>query len=197
MIDFLRGKLVKKEPTHVLIEVNGIGYRVNISLATFSEIKDKEDILLLTYLHIKEDSHTLFGFNKESEKNMFLMLLSINGVGPSTALMIQSSLSASELRQAILTENVNTIKSVKGIGAKTAQRLILELKDKIGKLEEGEIFEEIEGHSHNTIKNEALSALTTLGINKKIAEKHLDNLIKSSEAELSLEFLIKQVLKNA
>lgn len=196
MIDFLRGKLVKKDPTHVLIDVNGVGYKVNISLATYSEIKDKEDITLPTYLHIKEDGHTLFGFSRESEKNMFLLLLSINGVGPSTALMVQSSLTAAELTQAILTENVPVIKGVKGIGAKTAQRIILELKDKIGKIDSVDL-PEYSGGEYNTMKAEALSALTTLGINKKVAEKHIENLINSDSGELSLEEIIKAVLKKA
>ena len=194
MIDFVKGRLVKKDPTHVVIDVNGIGYRVLISLNTFSEIKDREDIFLNTYLHIKEDAHTLFGFSQESEKQMFLLLISINGVGPSTALMMLSSLSSEEIRQAILTENVVTIKSVKGIGAKTAQRIILELKDKVAK-----IGGEIEGGSlpgHNTLKNEALSALTTLGIGRLVAEKQIESIFKSQGTDLSLEELIKKVLKN-
>ncbi len=195
MIDYLKGKLVLKEPTHVLMEVNGVGYRVNISLGTFSEIKDKEEITLLTYLHIKEDSHTLYGFANDSEKKMFLQLISINGVGPSTGLMIQSSLSAIELKQAILESDVATIQGVKGIGAKTAQRIILELRDKIAKsgIEEGaELFPE----SNNTLRKEALSALITLGINRSAAEKSIDRIIKSEGRDISLEDLIKLVLKN-
>ncbi len=195
MIDFLRGRLFKKDPTHVVIDVGGVGYKVNISLSTFSEIKDKEDIQLLTYLHIKEDSHTLFGFNKESEKTMFLYLLSISGVGPSTALMIQSSLSASELKHAIASENVNIIKSVKGVGAKTAQRIILELKDKILKMEDLPLQEDLS--SNNILKKEALSALTTLGINRLAAEKQVDLILKQSGEQVTLEELIKQVLKKA
>lgn len=195
MIDYLKGRLVLKEPTHVIIDVNGVGYRVNISLGTFGEIKDKEEIMLLTYLHIKEDSHTLFGFANDSEKKMFLQLISINGVGPSTGLMIQSSLSAGELREAILGNDVSTIQGVKGIGAKTAQRIILELRDKIAKsdYEDGaELFPE----SNNTVKKEALSALITLGINKAAAEKSIDRIIKAEGRDISLENLIKQVLKN-
>ena len=195
MIDYLKGRLVVKEPTHVILDVNGVGYRVNISLSTYTEIKDKENLTLLTYLHIKEDSHTLFGFAQDSEKKMFMLLLSINGIGPSTGLMIQSSLSASELKEAILNKDVSTIQGVKGIGAKTAQRVILELSDKMAKsgFEDGvDLFP----NSNNTIRKEALSALVTLGINKNAAEKSIDKILKIEGSELSLENLIKQVLKN-
>lgn len=197
MISYLKGKLVIKEPTHVIIDVNGVGYHVNISLSTFSSIKDQENTLIHTYLHIKEDGHTLFGFSHESEKKMFLNLLSISGVGPSTALMIQSSLSAEELKQAIASEDVKTIQGVKGVGAKTAQRIILELKDKIRK--EGLFTEadKISSNSHNTLRSEALSALTTLGINKSAAEKSIDGILKNSGNTITLEELIKLTLKNA
>ncbi|QSE97497.1 Holliday junction branch migration protein RuvA [Fulvivirga lutea] len=197
MIAYLKGKLALKEPTHLIIDVNGVGYQVNISLNTFSSVKDKEDIFIHTYLHIKEDSHTLFGFSEESEKNMFLSLLSISGVGPNTALMIQSSLSAGELKQAIVQEDVKTIQSVKGVGGKTAQRIILELKDKLkkeGLYEEGE---KINSSGHNTLKKEALSALMTLGINKNAAEKSIDSILKNSGNTITLEELIKLSLKNA
>lgn len=197
MIAYLKGKLAHKDPTHLIIDVNGIGYQVNISLNTFSEIKDQENVFIHTYLHVKEDSHTLFGFTQESEKKMFLSLLSISGVGPNTALMVQSSLSAAELKQAIVNEDVKMIQSVKGIGGKTAQRIILELKDKIKK--EG-LFEEADknsGGGYNTLKNEALSALTTLGINKTAAEKSIDSILKSSGNTITLEELIKLSLKNA
>uniref|UniRef100_UPI0030D71537 Holliday junction branch migration protein RuvA n=1 Tax=Algoriphagus aquimarinus TaxID=237018 RepID=UPI0030D71537 len=133
MIDYLSGKLVFKDPTYVIIDVGGIGYHVKISLQTYTEIKDEEQIKLLTFLHIKEDAHTLFGFKQEDEKRLFLLLLSINGVGPSTGLMILSSLNSVEIEQAILSGDVATIQHVKGIGTKTAQRIILELKDKVGK----------------------------------------------------------------
>ncbi|MDH5379802.1 MAG: Holliday junction branch migration protein RuvA [Cyclobacteriaceae bacterium] len=196
MIDFLRGKLHIKEPTHVVIDVGGVGYKVNISLNTFSEIKNREDITLSTYLHVKEDSHTLFGFSNNSEKIMFLHLISISGVGPSTGLMIQSSLSASELKQAILEENVTTIKSVKGVGIKTAQRIILELKDKIAKIDDIEITDSV-GNTHNTIKSEALSALSTLGISRLVAEKQINMILKNSDQDITVEELIKKVLKNA
>ncbi|MDH5602493.1 MAG: Holliday junction branch migration protein RuvA [Cyclobacteriaceae bacterium] len=195
MIEYLKGRLVTKDPTYVVIDVNGVGYKVLISLNTYSEIKDKEDILLLTHLHIKEDAHTLYGFNKESEKKMFLKLISISGIGPSTGLMIQSSLSANDLRNAIVHEDVNTIKGVKGVGAKTAQRLILELKDSMAK--EGFATEnEITSSPYNTMKFEALSAMVTLGINKISAEKSIEAILKKSENTITLEELIKQALKN-
>ncbi|MTI22500.1 Holliday junction branch migration protein RuvA [Fulvivirga sp. RKSG066] len=197
MIAYLKGRLVEKDPTHLIVDVNGVGYYVHISLTTYAAIKDKEEITILTYLHVKEDSHTLYGFSKASEKQMFLNLISISGVGPSTGLMVQSSLSASEIQQAIVSEDVKTIQSVKGIGGKTAQRIILELKDKIRK--EGVIQEdsELSPTSHNTIKAEALSALLTLGIKKPAAEKSIDSILKNSGNTITLEELIKLALKNA
>ncbi len=198
MIDYLRGKLVFKDPTYVIIDVNGIGYHVKISLQTYSEIKDEEQIKLLTFLHIKEDSHTLFGFKQEDEKRLFLLLLSINGVGPSTGLMILSSLSSAEIEQAILAGDVATIQHVKGIGAKTAQRILLELKDKVGKggsdpsLVSGGFLK-----SSNKIREEALQALITLGFPKAAAEKNLTAVLKKSTGEISLENLIKASLKTS
>ncbi|NQZ78120.1 MAG: Holliday junction branch migration protein RuvA [Ekhidna sp.] len=197
MITYLRGKLTFKDPTHLIVEVQGVGYEVKISLITYSQVKDKEDILIQTYLHIKEDSHTLFGFYEQSEKKRFLDLLSINGVGPSTALMILSSLDAKELQAAIIQEDVKTIQSVKGIGGKTAQRIILELKDKMKK--EGLLDKslEIQPRFDNTLRNEALSALITLGINKSAAEKTVDKILKEYGDELKLEELIKHALKRS
>jgi Holliday junction DNA helicase RuvA len=196
MIAYLKGKLVHKEPTHVVIEVNGVGYQVGISLHTFSEIKDREDIKLFTYLHVREDAHVLFGFATESEKQMFQLLISVNGVGPSTALVVLSYLSPEELKSAILHENTAALQAVKGIGGKTAQRLILELKDKLKK----ETLEEtagIPGIMRNTMRQEALTALVTLGISKAQAEKSIDTLLKKSGGVISLEELVKQALKTA
>ena len=195
MINYLNGRLVVKDPTHVIVDVNGVGYRVNISLSTFADVKDQENLKILTYMHVKEDSHTLYGFVKESEKRMFMQLISINGVGPSTGLMIQSSLSADELRQAIMHGDVSTIQGVKGIGAKTAQRIILELKDKVVKSDDSS-DQELFPKSHNTTRSEALSALITLGINKNAAEKSIDRIIREEGSAISLEDLIKRVLKN-
>ena len=197
MITYLKGRLAFKDPTHLVVDVGGVGYEVKISLITYSQVKDKEDILIQTYLHVKEDSHTLFGFYEQSEKKRFLDLLSINGVGPSTALMILSSLDAKELQAAIVQEDVKTIQSVKGIGGKTAQRIILELKDKMKK--EGLLDKsvEIQPRFDNTLRSEALSALTTLGINKAAAEKTVDKILKEYGEEIKLEELIKQALKRS
>lgn len=195
MIAYLKGKLAHKEPTFVLLEVNGIGYQVSISLNTFSEIKDREDLTLLTYMHVREDAHILFGFASESEKQMFQHLISVNGVGPNTALVVLSYLSPTDLKAAIVREDVATLQSVKGIGGKTAQRLVLELKDKLRK----DGFDDTgkPGLIHNTIRHEALTALITLGIAKAAAEKSVDAILKKSGNTISLEELVKQALKNA
>ncbi|MEO9872590.1 Holliday junction branch migration protein RuvA [Ekhidna sp.] len=197
MITYLKGRLAFKDPTHLVVDVGGVGYEIKISLITYSQVKDKEDILIQTYLHVKEDSHTLFGFYEASEKKRFLDLLSINGVGPSTGLMILSSLDAKELQAAIIQEDVKTIQSVKGIGGKTAQRIILELKDKMKK--EGLLDKsvEIQPRFDNTLRSEALSALTTLGINKSVAEKTVDKILKEYGTEIKLEELIKYALKRS
>ena len=197
MIAYIQGKLVYKEPTYVIIDVQGIGYHVNISLYTFGKLKDQEQCKLHTYLHIKEDSHTLYGFSESSEKHIFLKLISITGVGPSTGLMIQSSLSPQELQQAILAEDVKTIQSVKGVGGKTAQRIILELKDKLRKEELTGVVEGITSTPRNTLRSEALSALATLGIGKPVAEKSIDAILKSNGNDITLEELIKLALKNS
>ncbi len=196
MIAYLKGKLVHKEPTHVIIEVGGTGYQASISLHTFSEIKDKEDIRLFTYLHVREDAHILFGFSGEPEKAMFLNLISVNGVGPNTAMMVLSSLPPSELKNAILREDAATLQAVKGIGGKTAQRLILELKDKLRK-GGPDGSPTLPGMSGNTLRQEALSALMTLGIVRSAAEKSVDSVLKKSGNTISLEDLVKQALKNA
>lgn len=196
MIAYLKGKLVHKEPTFVQIEVSGVGYQVSISLNTFSEIKDREDLKLSTYLHVREDAHILYGFATDAEKQMFLHLISVNGVGPNTALVVLSYLPPTELRAAIVREDSAALQAVKGIGGKTAQRLILELKDKLKK-DGGEDLPGKPGIAHNTIRNEALSALMTLGIAKPAAEKSIDTILKRMGTTISLEELVKQALKNA
>ncbi|MEO9803562.1 MAG: Holliday junction branch migration protein RuvA [Reichenbachiella sp.] len=197
MIAYLDGKLAEKDPTYVLVDVGGIGYHVKITLNTFSQIKNLNECKIHTHLHVKEDAHTLYGFFEESERKRFLQLISISGVGPSTGLMILSSLSPEEIHSAIINGDVKTISGVKGIGQKTAQRIILELKDKMSK-------EELEGQlpvislsSGNTLKSEALSALTTLGINKVAAEKTIDKIMNETAEQMSLEELIKLALKRA
>lgn len=196
MIAYIRGKLVHKEPTHVIVDVNGIGYQASISFNTFSDIKDREDIRLATYLHVREDAHLLYGFSTEAEKAMFLNLISVNGVGPNTAMMVLSSLAPDELKAAILREDTATLQAVKGIGGKTAQRLILELKDKLRK-STGETGTTLTGLSGNTQRQEALSALMTLGIARAAAEKSIDAVLKKSGNTVSLEDLVKLALKNA
>lgn len=196
MIAYIDGKLVYKDPTYVIIETNGIGYQIKISLATYSLIKEIERCKLHTYLHIKEDAHTLFGFFEGTEKKIFMDLISINGVGPSTALMMLSSLNAAEIQQAIVSEDVRTIQSVKGIGAKTAQRIILELKDKMKKETIGlSDSKQFSLTPNNTIRSEALSALVTLGIARNVAEKNIDAILKREGDKISLEQLIKFALK--
>lgn len=195
MIAYLKGKLVHKDPTHAIIEVNGVGYQVNISLHTYSEIKDKEDIKLSTYFHVREDAQVLFGFYSEAEKMMFQHLISVNGVGPSTAMVVLSYLPPEELKSAIVREDAAALQAVKGIGGKTALRLILELKDKLKK----ENYEETPGNTgfmRNTVRQEALSALVTLGIAKPAAEKSIDTVLKRFGNAVSLEELVKQALKN-
>jgi holliday junction DNA helicase RuvA len=198
MISYLKGKLVFKDPTYVIIDISGVGYQVKISLQTYSKIKDEEQIMLLTFLHIKEDAHTLYGFKEESEKKLFLNLISISGVGPNTGLMILSSLSSEELEQAIIQEDFKTIQNVKGVGAKTAQRIILELKDKIRKDSLLDQASTPRGFMQpgNKIREEALQALITLGFTKANAEKNVSAVLKKSGTEISLEELIKASLKS-
>lgn len=194
MISFLKGKKEYIDPTKLVLDVNGVGYDINISLRTFSSLKEEDDVFIHTHLNVKEDSHTLYGFNSINEKETFLSLLSINGVGPGTAIMILSSLSSLELKKAIINSDTNKIKSVKGIGLKTAQRIILELKDKISV--EDIDRDKISSVYDNTIRDEALSALSSLGISKKIVERHINDILQR-ENGISLENLIKEVLKRS
>jgi len=196
MIAFLKGKLIHKDPTFVVIEVNGVGYHVHISLQTYSEIKDQENILLFTHLNVREDAHILFGFSKESERKMFQLLVSVNGVGPSTAIVMLSYMTVEELKSAIVHDDATTLQRIKGIGGKTAQRVIIELKDKLKKDAYEEIIPSGTGVRHNTLRAEALSALITLGINKSAAEKSVDGVLKKSGNTLTLEDLVKQALRN-
>jgi Holliday junction DNA helicase RuvA len=196
MISFIKGKKLEIDPTKIIIDVNGIGYELKISLRTYSEIKEHSVVNLFTHLQVKEDSHTLFGFYDKSERKTFLSLLSISGVGPSTAIMILSSLSSSELNHAIISSDVITIKSVKGIGLKTAERIILELKDKISKNLNQKNPNNFLVERDNTIKNEALSALSSLGISKNVVNNHIDRVLDSNN-NISLEDLIREVLKRS
>ncbi|MCS6824098.1 MAG: Holliday junction branch migration protein RuvA [Cytophagaceae bacterium] len=195
MIVSIQGELSYLEPTYAIIENQGIGYQVKISLNTYAHLKNSGRMCKLhTHLHIKEDAHTLYGFSSEQEKRVFLYLISVNGVGPSIAMMMLSSLTPGEVETAIAKEDLRTIQGIKGIGAKTAQRIILELKDKIKKEVSGDILNQ-NTSSHNRLRQEALSALVTLGISKSVAEKNIDQIIKTQGEALSLEQLIKQALK--
>ena len=190
MITQLIGRLVEKTPTQVVIDCNGIGYAVHISLHTYSQIKDEEKIKLYTHLQVREDSHTLFGFFLPIERSVFLLLISVSGIGASTARTMLSSLEPQQIQRAIVSEDLITIKSVKGIGLKTAQRVLIELKDKMMNLFDGE---EIQIFGNNTIKDEALSALEVLGYSRKQSERIIDTIIQSTP-DSSLEELIKEAL---
>lgn len=192
MIAHLQGRLVEKIPTEVIIECNGVGYQVNISLHTFSLLPDSENIKLYTYLQVKEDSHTLFGFVEKAERELFKLLLSVSGVGAGTARTMLSSLEPRQIINAIGSGDVATIQSIKGIGSKTAQRVILDLKDKVLKLYD---LEEVSVSGYNTNKDEALSALEVLGFNRKLAEKAIDKIMRENPSA-TVETIIKQALKN-
>ena len=197
MIAFLKGKLVQRDPTFVVVDVQGVGYQLQISLQTFSEIKEQENVMLYTHLNIREDAHVLFGFSSLTEKKLFQQLISVNGVGPSTAIVMLSYLNSNELKTAIVREDVASLQAIKGIGGKTAQRVIIELKDKLKKESWEESQPAISLGAHNTMRNEALSALLTLGLPKAAAEKSVDTVLKKSGNTITLEDLVKQALKNA
>lgn len=192
MITHIRGKLVEKNPTYAIVECNGIGYFLNISLNTYSKIPDIEAIKFYTYLSVKEDSHTLFGFVDKVEREVFKLLISVSGVGTSIARTMLSSMTPEQIQHAIASEDVATIQSAKGIGAKTAQRLIIDLRDKIIKTYQ---FSEDSNQSNNTIKEEALSALEVLGFSRRQIEKLVQKIIQEAP-DTTLENIIKQALKN-
>ncbi len=192
MITHIKGKLVEKNPTYVVIECNGIGYLLHISLYTHAKIADTEAIKLYTYFSVKEDSQTLFGFADRVEREIFKLLISVSGVGNSIARTMLSSMTPEQVQKAIASEDVATIQSVKGIGAKTAQRVIIDLRDKIVKTYQ--ISEDLVD-SNNTIKEQALSALEVLGYSRKQVEKLIQKIIQDNP-EITLENMIKQALKN-
>jgi Holliday junction DNA helicase RuvA len=196
MIAYVNGTVTYKDPAYAIIDVNGIGYEIRISLQTYTSLPENgERCKLVTYLNIREDAHILYGFWETDEKRLFLDLISISGIGPSIALVMLSSLSSNEIRQGIVDEDLRLIQSIKGIGSKTAQRVILELRDKIRKEEFGTAENKTMGSDRNVLKNEALAALVTLGIPKVTAEKSLDVIIKREGHELSVEQLIKLALR--
>ncbi len=192
MIAHLQGKLVEKSPTQVVIDCGGVGYHVNISLHTYSLLPETDFIKLFTHLQIKEDAHTLFGFVEKSEREIFKLLLSVSGIGASIARTMLSSLDPKQITNAIASGDVATIQSVKGIGSKTAQRVILDLKEKVLKLYD---LDEISMSKNNTNRDEALSALEVLGFVRKVSERVVEKIIKDAP-ESSVEYIIKQALKN-
>ena len=192
MIDYINGSIARITPTFLIVETGGIGYLVNISLSTFSRLEKMKEYKVLIHEVIREDSHQLFGFAEDEERDIFRSLISVSGVGANTARMMLSSLSPTEIEKAVLGSDVNLLKSVKGIGLKTAQRIIVDLKDKLGKhTGSGEIF----AFADNTKRDEALSALVMLGFAKSAVSKVLDKIIKD-EKNLTVEDMIKRALKN-
>lgn len=192
MIDYIRGKITDLKPTFLVIENEGIGYFASISLTTFARLEGKEEFKILVHEVIREDTHQLFGFADKEERDIFRLLISVSGVGASTARMMLSSLNPGEIEKAILGSDINTLKGVKGIGLKTAQRIIVDLKDKLGKPSgTGEIF----AFTDNTKREEALSALVMLGFSKSAVLKVLDRIIREDK-NLTVEDLIKKALKS-
>ena len=194
MIAYLNGKLSYKSPAMVHLDVQGVGYEVQISLNTYSRIQGMDSCKLLTYLHIKEDAHTLYGFSDDAERQIFLLLIGVSGIGANTARMMLSSLQPEDIQRAIAMENAKMLESIKGIGAKTAQRVILELKDKIKK--QKDVGHQISVVVNNTMQEEALNALVTLGIARNVAEQAINKVLKAEPQLQDLEGLIKKSLKS-
>lgn len=190
MFEFFEGKFVEITPSYIVVNCGGVGYKIEISLNSYSILKDKSEGKVLVHHIVREDAQLLFGFENEKERKLFRHLISVNGVGANTARMILSSLSCDDLIEAVVTENVNVIKAVKGIGLKTAQRIIIDLKDNLNKIE----IVKTESVIGNKNREEALLALQTLGFNKTIIEKTLDKILKTN-ASLGVEELIRQALK--
>ena len=190
--DYIKGSITQITPTFVTIETSGIGYFINISLTTYSSLENKSETKILIHEVIREDTHQLYGFSDVRERDVFRHLISVTGVGANTARMMLSSLNPSEIEQAIIGADINVLKSVKGIGLKTAQRIIVDLKEKFGKqAASGEIFT----ISDNTNREEALSALVMLGFAKSAVLKILDKIVRE-EKNLTVEEIIKKALKN-
>ena len=192
MIAYLAGKFTYKNPTVVYVDIHGIGYELNISLNTYAHIQKLDEGKLFTYLQIKEDAHTLYGFFDVVEKEMFIMLIGVSGIGAATARMMLSSMLPAEISRAILQGNARILESVKGIGRKTAERLILELKDKVGKQPFDNSIPSIKG---NTLQQDALNALIALGISRVVAEHAVNKILSEDSAETQLEHIIKKALK--
>ena len=193
MISYVNGAITFKSPTFVIVEAGGIGYQINISLNTYAQIEKLEKVKILTHLHVKEDSHTLYGFAEEAERSLFVLLLSVSGIGPNTARILLSSMTAQEARAAIISEDVLSFNKVKGIGPKTAKRIILDLKDKILK-DSGDSPTSLSIRD-NTIRDEALSALGALGFAKIKVQKVLNKILSEHSDVANVEELIKMSLK--
>jgi holliday junction DNA helicase RuvA len=191
MLDFIKGEISELTPTYVIIELNGLGYHINISLFSFSKLQGVNTCKIYVHQVIREDAHLLYGFTSTDERGIFRQLISVSGIGANTARMILSSLSPDEVRNAIASGNEDLLKSIKGIGIKSAQRIIVDLKDKIGISTE---FPQIFKTANNTLKKEALSALEILGFSRKNSEKSIDKLL-ANNSSMSVEDLIKQALK--
>lgn len=192
MFEYIKGAVASLKPSHIIVEANSIGYFITISLNSYTQLNGQENVRLFLHQVIREDAHQLFGFATEAERELFRMLISVNGIGSNTAIMMFSSLSPDEISNAILNENVNLLKSIKGIGIKTAQRVIIDLKDKVGK---SPISEQFVASADNTLRVEALSALVMLGFAKKPAEKEVDKIL-AAQPNLSVENVIKLALKS-
>lgn len=191
MYEFIEGNLIELNPAFAVIQTGGIAYFINISLSTYAQLEEQKTARLYLHQVVREDAILLFGFSEKKEREIFRLLISVSGIGANTARMILSSLSTSEIQNAIASENVNLIKSVKGIGLKTAQKVIIDLKDKLGK--DFKFGEKVQAHN-NTIKEESLSAMVMLGFAKNVAEKALDKIL-SENNNLTVEELIKKALK--
>jgi Holliday junction DNA helicase RuvA len=195
MIHHLNGRLIEKHPTHIVIECGGVGYLVSISLTTFEALPDDETLFLNIHMVVREDSQTLYGFATKEERSMFLLLISVSGVGSNTARLILSAMDSATASEVIASGDVDAMKKVKGIGAKTAQRIIIDLRDKVGVSTGGGGAKSEISFQHNTLKNEALMALTTLGFDKSRVEKTLEQILDKADNDYSLEALIKQALQ--
>ncbi|MFN4122384.1 MAG: Holliday junction branch migration protein RuvA [Flavobacteriales bacterium] len=193
MYDYFNGKLADINPAYAVIECQGVGYHLNISLGTFTKLNGKNEAKLYAHLIVREDIMALYGFADKTEREMFRLLINVSGVGAGTARMILSSLSTVELREAVSSGNLFMLKSVKGVGEKTAQRILIDLK---GKMEREEMLIEINSTPHNTLRQEALTALNLLGFQRNVSEKAIDKVMQTNSEKLTVEQLIKQALKN-
>ena len=193
MISYIKGAITVKTPTYVIVEAGGLGYHINISLNTYAKIEKLENVKLLTHFIVREDSQTLYGFEDGIERSLFSLLISVSGVGPNTAIVMLSTMTADELKSAIISENTLALKKIKGIGEKTAKRIIIDLKDKIVK-ESGDTPLTLLP-TNNTYRDEALQALVTLGFNKMQVQKVLNKIIKTEPSINSVEKLIKKALQ--